>query len=35
VRRGTSEWMSGAAAAFDALTGAWTDQERYERWIRE
>lgn len=28
-----AEWMTPAAAAFDAETGAWTDQQRYERWL--
>ncbi len=34
VRRGARQWMSPAAAAFDARTGAWTDPDRYERWLR-
>lgn len=33
ARAGTLGWMLPAAAAFDAETGAWTDPDRYERWI--
>lgn len=33
VRSGAREWMSPAAAAFDKLTGAWTEPSRYERWL--
>jgi hypothetical protein len=31
VRAGSLGWMSPAAAAFDAATGAWSDPERYAR----
>jgi hypothetical protein len=34
VRAGAHEWMSPAAAAFDRRTGAWSDPDRYERWLR-
>lgn len=34
VRAGERSWMSPAAAAFDARTGAWSDPERYLRWLR-
>jgi hypothetical protein len=27
------EWMAPEAADFDARTGAWTDPERYRRWL--
>ena len=32
ARSGRSEWMTAAAAEFDAKTGAWTDPARYQRW---
>lgn len=32
VRAGERVWMSPAAAAFDARTGAWSDPARYLRW---
>lgn len=32
VRAGRPEWMAPEAAAFDALTGAWTDPDRYRSW---
>ncbi len=34
VRAGRVEWMTDAAARFDAATGAWTDQDRYRRWLQ-
>jgi hypothetical protein len=33
VRDGSHHWMAGAAAEFDERTGAWSDPERYERWL--
>lgn len=33
VRTGNHAWMSPAAAAFDARTGAWSDPARYEKWL--
>jgi len=33
VRRGRREWMVAEAQAFDHRTGAWSEPERYERWI--
>lgn len=33
VRSGRREWMADAAADFDARTGAWSDPDRYARWI--
>jgi hypothetical protein len=33
ARAGRHEWMSPEAAAFDRETGAWSDPERYERWL--
>ena len=32
ARAGQTEWMTVAAAQFDAETGAWTDPARYQRW---
>jgi hypothetical protein len=34
VRNGRSDWMASEAAEFDRATGAWSDPERYERWLR-
>jgi hypothetical protein len=31
---GRSEWMVEEAAAFDAVSGAWSDAERYDAWSR-
>lgn len=28
------DWMAPAARDFDRRTGAWTDPQRYERWLR-
>jgi nicotinic acid mononucleotide adenylyltransferase len=33
ARGGRIDWMAAEAAEFDELTGAWTDAERYRRWI--
>jgi hypothetical protein len=33
VRAGRRTWMAPEAAAFDERTGAWTEPERYERWL--
>jgi hypothetical protein len=35
VRSGRHEWMAPEAAAFAERTGAWTDPERYARWLRQ
>lgn len=35
VRAGRAEWLAPEAAAFDARTGAWTDPERYDRWLAD
>jgi nicotinamide-nucleotide adenylyltransferase len=32
VRNGRREWMAPEAAAFDNVTGAWSDPARYARW---
>lgn len=32
VRAGRAEWLLPEAAAFDAVTGAWSDPDRYDRW---
>jgi nicotinic acid mononucleotide adenylyltransferase len=34
ARAGRTDWMAPEAAEFDELTGAWTDPERYRRWIQ-
>ena len=34
VRAGRADWMTREALEFDRLTGAWSDVERYERWLR-
>jgi nicotinic acid mononucleotide adenylyltransferase len=34
ARSGRRDLMSPAAARFDEETGAWTDPDRYERWLR-
>jgi hypothetical protein len=34
VRGGSRHWMAPEAEAFDAETGAWSEPERYERWLR-
>jgi hypothetical protein len=34
VRQGRTDWMAAEAAAFDARTGAWSDAERYDAWLR-
>ena len=33
ARDGVRSWMVGPAADFDEATGAWTDPDRYEKWI--
>jgi hypothetical protein len=33
VRAGAHHWMTPAARAFDDRTGAWSDPDRYERWL--
>jgi hypothetical protein len=33
VRAGRRDWMSDEAIAFDETTGAWSDPERYRRWV--
>jgi hypothetical protein len=33
VSAGVHGWMSPAARAFDARTGAWSEPARYERWL--
>jgi len=33
ARQGATDHMTPAAGAFDRLTGAWSDPERYERWL--
>ena len=33
ARAGRRDWMTPAARAFDEATGAWTDPDRYERWL--
>jgi hypothetical protein len=35
ARSGTIEWMTPAARAFDRRTGAWSDPDRYEQWLRD
>jgi hypothetical protein len=35
VRAGRYEWMAPEAQAFDERTGAWSDPERYERWLAD
>jgi len=35
ARLGTVEWMTPCARAFDRRTGAWSDPERYEQWLRD
>lgn len=35
VRAGRHDWMAPEAAAFDALTGAWSDPARYAAWLSE
>jgi hypothetical protein len=34
VRSGARGWMCASAVAFDRRTGAWSDPDRYERWLR-
>lgn len=35
ARSGRRDLMTPAAARFDDLTGAWTDPQRYERWLEQ
>jgi hypothetical protein len=35
ARAGRAELMVPEAAAFDRATGAWTDPDRYERWLAD
>ena len=35
ARSGRRELMTPAASRFDDLTGAWTDPQRYERWLEQ
>jgi hypothetical protein len=35
VRAGRHEWMAPEARAFDERTGAWSDPDRYERWLAD
>lgn len=34
VRAGRREWMAPEAAAFAERTGAWSEPDRYARWVR-
>jgi len=34
ARSSEMSWMATEAAAFDTLTGAWSDPDRYDRWRR-
>ncbi|MGH9073979.1 MAG: hypothetical protein ACRDZQ_07635, partial [Acidimicrobiales bacterium] len=33
ARAGQRDWMAADAAAFDHETGAWSDADRYRRWL--
>ncbi len=35
VRAGRRDWMVPEAAEFDHHSGAWSDPERYEQWLRD
>jgi hypothetical protein len=35
VRDGRHEWMAPEAAEFDTRTGAWSDADRYDRWLAQ
>ena len=35
VREGRTDWMAPEAAEFDRHSGAWSDAERYDQWLRE
>ena len=35
VRGGRTDWMVAEAAEFDRLSGAWSDAERYDEWLRD
>jgi len=34
VREGRADWMAPEALDFDRASGAWSDPERYEDWLR-
>ena len=34
VRQGRTDWMAPEATDFDRRTGAWSDPERYDRWVK-
>ena len=34
VRQGRTDWMAPEATDFDRRTGAWSDPDRYDRWVR-
>ena len=34
VREGRADWMAPEALDFDRASGAWSDPERYARWLR-
>jgi hypothetical protein len=35
VRDGKTDWMAPEAAEFDRASGAWSDPERYDAWLRD
>ena len=35
VRDGRVDWMAPEAAEFDRASGAWSDPDRYEEWLRD
>ena len=35
ARQGQTHWMAPEASEFDRRTGAWSDPDRYDRWLRE
>jgi len=35
VREGRTEWMVPEAAEFDRISGAWSDVDRYDAWLRK
>src|SRR5438270_14032498 len=35
VRDGRVDWMAPEAAAFDRSSGAWSDPDRYDDWLRD
>ena len=34
ARQGQTHWMAPEASEFDRRTGAWSDPDRYDRWLR-